>query len=718
MAQKITQRNNLVNGVIGEVDSRRPDSARYANGCEIANNALPTGGAITQSRRFGSLKPFTYRANVMVPVNTADNVGTKFIRNTKVDVLEGSLTQDTISSALATPTMNELLVAARGATPPNISAKKTSTDNIGSYVGPYYSSATPFWTAGEANAHQSSGDIKYVRAFNFSDGTNVQWGIVSYKTTSFTQTDYIQTVVGTPVTRSLVGPVTTLVNKITRTIEYKGDKTLVLGRGNLAVVGTATRSTILADGTFTEIVPKLSIEPVIFTIPYGLIKNNTDSMTLVGMLRMFNNAPSITNYTYTASLASPVLSSSLTTVGITPSLDDITDVDKIYVMSWGTLGSGATLDDQISGKDAPPLPVQVAAIVNNTIRFTTPRNIVVGTRRIGAAIFATTINSVAQSIDESSIVLGVTGSAHGGDYAVGSSATNAYVLKLDGNPEWYEATYRGVVIGTRNAEYLLTNEQVLSASTSIIKMASSGCSRTIDDKIALSCLLNGNVLFCAPRGIGIMVFSNEKQQYLPTFVNTLDMGLGIPTSIASSKADGCVYIHTNKSVIVVLNPETGGITTITPPVISSYMLYGFYTVNGEPRIVWQGVSDSASFKMSTFSPSLGRSDLVVRTSKFGAFTGKNGILVACFISVMGAIGGRVRIAKEDWNSRVNTWIELPYTNAQIDDGTGTRIPYTGIIRTELTDNADSPSEGKAIEIQFNEDEQVTLISVAVEMKEI
>lgn len=732
MAKDLIQTNTLQAGALGDVDRHRPMSPRYPQGCDAAQNCIPQGGVLTPAPGFGEMVDFKYRAQMMPPPDQKF-----YLRNgLAADQLapdQASIPSDIVIYGKLETKLKDALAAG------TYWAKKENDSGVGSYFDtaayPFTGVSTAFWSTSDTNAYENDATIKYVRAVRYTSSSTgrVEWGVVCKKTTSKSNTN---------------------LQKVTTASDDAA--TLVLGRGRLTASATSIKemtlkavlgsklgaSAILAR---SELTATIKIEPVIYEAPKGWLKTPSANVVIVGKMEMFKGAPSITDYAHEVSqVLIPAAESPTTNVatastsGSMPSVDGLEDV---YVLAYGTQPSGVFPDDFVVGMDAAWSATFSAATVSGGKKyyFQTTRNIVMGPRRIGKARYYNSDDTTqANTPDDRNTGLAATGAnatgVWAGDWNTPTTvATGPWFMVFDSPVQWYEPTYSGLVVGTVTSEYILSNEQIAPTASSSVgvssrKISSIGTHLRTDDRVAISTQLNGSILFCSHRGIAQMTFSNERQQYLPQLFDTVSAGYGRPKSIASSKFYGIIFCLTEGGKIICLNPDTGGVTEMTQTVKKTsdeveYFIKGLDTVDGEPRIVWERKTGAKTYKMSSFS-GLTTSPMFVRTSRFGAYTGKNGIIRSAYLSLMGAVGGKVRVASGAYQTREFPWVEIPYTEDQIDavdyqllDGE-TRRTFTGTVRVDVMDSADNPSEGKAIELEFLPGEQASIVAVSVEMKEI
>lgn len=724
MAQRIVQTNTLQAGALGDVDRNRPGSPRYASGCDIAENVIPQGGVLTIAPGYSPMVDYTYRSNMMPP---PDQV--YYLRNAAASVQTGPDCATIPSDAVVAGKLSDKITAALAAG--TYWAKKSGDNGVGSYFDtsgtPFTGTNTSFWQSTDHNSLEGDGKIKYVRAFKFTNAKTGrdEWGIVCKKVTSRQDKSWGFDLVGLAQIRN-----------------EDSAPTLVLGRGNLTV---SAKNTAKTEGTnpfngskytikTSELTAIVKVEPVIYQMPSGWFKDPSNDVTIVGKMSMFSGAPNITEYSYTAANINTAQANSVT-VKTDNNAPSIVGLEDVWVLYYGSPAAGSVPDDYVVGKDAAitVTPGVTTATGGKRYYFQTTRTIVMGARRIGKAQYYDSGSVAATNTqDDRNSGIAATGTASGASNIPGTLATDPWFLTFDTPVQWYEQTYSGLVVGTTSAEYILQNEQLApTASTSGVtskRISSVGTHLSTNDRVAISAQLNGNILFCTHRGVSVMTFSTERQQYLPQLIDTVTAGFGVPMSIASSKKYGVIFVYTNLSKIVCINPDTGGITIITDSTKRDaggveYQIYGLDTIDGEPRVVWVSKTGTLTYKMSGLS-GYTNSTALIRSSRFGAMTGKNGLVVSAYVSLVNAAGGRVRVGAGQYQAKEFNWVELPYILGQVDPN-GYQLQagetpklFTGVVKVDLVDTADNPSEGKAIELQFQPGEVASLVSVSVEMKEI
>ena len=736
MAAKIIQTNTLQAGALGDVDRYRPMSPRYATGCEIAENCIPQGGVLTNAPGFGSLVPFMYRAQSLPPPDQK-----YYLRNQaatdQTTPEQATWANDTVVTTNLKTKLDNAMAAG------TYWAKRSGDNGVGSYSDtvamPFTGSNTPFWATTDSNTVENNDTIKYVRGFQFTNPATgrLEWGIVCEKTVSVTDIQWSPAnTKKTPATQDLE-PVLVLGRApVEVSAASYSEKRVLEPNPNVRMIARA--DTILS---WSELTATIKVTPKVYTAPKGWFRNSGTDVTIVGTMEMFAGAPNITKYTYTASVEPVDGQANTATVDTSKTLGNVAGMKDYLVLYYGAPAAGSTPDELVVGRDAGFTVTPGASSLSGGKRyyFQTTRTIVVGARRIGKAIYSDSADAVpaTNTPDQRNLGLAATKIGQGSGNTPGTEATDPWFLSFDSPVQWYEPTYNGVVVGTSKAEYVLANEQSAPTSTtagvSVRRISSIGTPLDLSDHVAISTQLNGNILFCTTRGVAQVTFSTERQQYLPQMIDLVAMGFGAPLSIASSKRLGIVFVYTDKAKIVCLHPDTGGITIMTGLTKTSgdvvYSLVGLDTVDGEPRIVWRGiVGNTPTYKMCVLE-GLSNATMLVRTSRFGAYTGKNGLVQRAYVSLINANGGRVRVAASQNQTTEFKWLELPYLVGQVDP-TGyvpsdaeraagfTSATFTGVLLVEVSDTADNPSEGKAIELQFLPGECGTIVSVAVEMKEI
>jgi hypothetical protein len=712
MAGTVTQMNTLQAGALGNVDKQRTSSPKYGAGCEIAENCIPFGGVLTKAPGFGPLSALTYRAQLMSPPDQ-----TYYMRNSVAP--SNFPEQATLPNDLGVAGAQTLDGKFYGAIAAgNFLARTAADDRTGYYRGPFLGTPTAFWLNSDTTTIvQSSVKIPHVRAFSFTVDGETEWGVVCRKIVTRDVTHYLS-----EKKQDILG------------LERKEDPiTLVMGRG---FVSSSTTETFTTENVkdpvnpfYSVIVYTVSIVPLVFysEVPLGWLKTPSADLKMVGTMDMFYQAPSALDHSSTATIYSwNGLNSKVVTVS-TAGHNPVTDgLEDCYVINWGTAGAFvSSLDDLVQGKDTPWTTGFANPNPAAGFYFLTNREIVVGNRRIGKAMWADT---TASTSDDRSIGLGAAGgtgaAGQGNNRVIGTiSDTSPWFLSFDSPPQWYEQTYNGLIVGTSLSEYQVSNEQI-TKSLGLRRISSTGTHLMTDDRVAISAQINGNIVFCTFKGIAVQTYSTERQQFLPQLVETVNAGYGRPMSICSSKRYGLIFAYTDAGIILALNPETGAMTTMTVPerVFGglTYRLYGLDTVDGEPRLVWINDDSGRVWAMCGFYGET-RETMTVRTSRFGAFTGKRGMIGKAYLYLSRARGGRVRVGAGAYQARPFGWIEIPYTDAQVGvevvNGRGYFGQFTGVVSLSLTDSPDTASEGKAIEVQFGPGEPVDLIGIGVEIKE-
>ncbi len=598
----------------------------------------------------------------------------------------------------------------------NYAARPASGGDAGNgkWIGPYAGGTVPFWYHLGADNVQNADGFPYLRAFPFVNaGGETEYGILCRKTVTFRDvygTQYREWVFSD-------GAVAT---------------SLVFGRGSLKSTSRTRKNTY--QDYFVEITASITIEPVVFWAPKGWLQFPSADLTIVGKAAMFRGAPSLAQYSYSRTVNhhgdlggvyDSDVSVAVDTNNDSPSVESILDYT---VLSWGV--PPVPVDDTtMPGKDAPWTASTSAEVAAKSFFFMTTRTAVIGARRFGKAMYTDT--AAATIKDDRNVGIGATQVNHGATRSIGTLATDAYFLTLEsGVPEWWEPTYQGVIVGTAVAEHVLSAEQInpgVSGGASTRKISSVGTPLFCDDRRAISCQLGGAAFFCAHRGIATLTFSQERQMYLPNLVDFVTMGYGQPLSVAASRSLG-VIVAVTATIIVWMNPQTGGITTARIPTQTNpadgktYTLYGVDTVDGEPLFVWINTEGTVTYLESRLSASA-RGRAFFRTSRFGAFAGKSPSITGLWLTLNNTRGGRARVAAPRYNGVEQPWQELRFTqveygdkdSADSDNPTG----FSGVMdmSSVVTDVVGGENEGKAIEIEFLDNEPFELVAVTVAVKE-
>jgi len=696
MAKAIQAINTLQSGQLATHEAHNPSSQKYANGLIKATGVRFTGGRATHANGVGPFSPHLFRTD-FVPYPD----GGTYIRNTNATLADSV---STLSSDLASSTSESLddrlkkLITQQY----HLSRIGTEEDTTHLYSGrpdkflDGVSSAGSLICSSTSDVIYLANDISYVRAIKYIDPTtlNPRWGILG-KTRRY----FSDIVVFGNISGGLPSTVTD---------EY------TICNGFEKVSRKSGRSSSSGQMTWTE---NLEVSPVVFTIKKGWYNPFSNiSMYLVGKLGMFTPSAEFTpvdRKTYNM-FSDSYQFTNLTTAD---TIQLPTGYEGIFVVRWAT-----TSEDQIAYDSSSPtsdslvqslyneytLKQATASTSTRRFYFTTARNKVVKLRRCGVAQFVDTLSST-QTNGERDFYVGftklATSTGSGLAMTIDTSTTDdttQYMVYLGSKPLWVEPVYQGVFAGTSDGEFLISNEQ-LAKSYSVQRISSVGSGAGTTDYIDVATSLYGITYFLTKRGVAHLNFSTERNSYIPSVVDMVDMGFKKPVSICSSKSLDCVLVHCYDGTIVQMSPETGAFSTISvasPDTESvKYQFIGLATEDGEAKFVW--LSESGSYVQAFLSDQTSLASTVVTTA-FSNQPNSNVKFNKVILSLSNSFGGKVGVYGNDL-------VDIPYTADEI-----AARSFTGIKTVIINDLISRPGEEKSIQVEFESNNDMNISYIGIE----
>jgi hypothetical protein len=693
------QFNSMQAGQLALHESKNPSSPRYAHGLESADGVVALAGRLTHA----PLPEDTSSAHLYPADYCPYPDSSYYLRNTAsgdAASLTGDISGLTTANNLS-DTLNNMMIAGNYLAYTSTSGFPGGKYN--SFNGALNNSACRVGTA--TTSFLTSGKVKFVRAVAFTVGGIQRWAIVGDIGVKTKQQwfEYIIFYKENNLDETPSSPVT-----------------ICNGKGSYTESGKSAwyEPTV---GTFTVI-------PETETIPLPAVTLVSD-LYLVGKMSMFDliKNKGDTSFTDARSRSFTVTAHSGTVATYThdKSLNgEKPDDNDIYILAWGTGGAspvwsiGSSDDSAVQAlkfTSTDIFTVSTGFTGGSTFAFMTPRNKIVGKRRVGIAQVGTGASGAGPRSGCIGFSKVFDNAGSGNHRVIGTLSTDPYVVTLDSKaPLWVEVSYQGVYCGTDDAEYLISGEQDLKAYN-LRKISSVGGSASINqDLFDASTQLDGVIYFLTKTGFATFQFSNEAQGYIPKRINLIDYGFSTPTSIASFRDGRCIlmfapsmdvpgtYASYPSNTIIIYTPESGSITSLNFPqlVVSSSTYYpiGVRTDKDNTHVIYS----NGTIKKMVHISNTKISGSNIRTTRFMVGPERIPKINKIYLMMSNSFGGRVRVEGQ------TEWEQIPYSSTEIALGS-----FTGTKEIRVADTVSDHSIGKYIEINFTADEKMNLVGVAV-----
>jgi len=703
MAKAIQAINTLQSGQLATHEAHNPSSQKYANGLISANGVRFIGGRATHANGVRDFTDHKFRTD-FVPFPD----GGTYIRNSSalladtVSALSADLPSSTVQS------LNDRI--------DSMFAQQKHLARIGSAEDPDHvitgrndmfldgiSSGNSLICSNTTDSIYVAQDIPYYKAVIYTDPeTNTRrWGVVGiYK---LRIGDYDQNGIKNGIRRYA----------ICNGNEY-ASKNIYYGSNSNGSINYVTT---------------INIYPIQFVIKKGWYHPLSNiGLYLVGKMGMFNSS----SVYEVKDLNTYVFSSTYDSLDTGGTKQSPSGLDNIPIFRWATTSEDQTVynpsdsnhlaewyqETSINDIFGPVATssysgYSFSSATGGAVRqfyFTTARNKVIKLRRCGVAQFVDTASSSNKTNSERDFYVGFTKLATSpGDSlltTIGTSTTDdgsQYIAYLGSKPLWVEAVYQGVFAGTSEGEYLISNEQ-LAKSYTVQKISSVGSGAETTDYTDVATSLYGITYFITKRGIAHLNFSTERNSYIPSIVDMLDMGFSRPVSICSSKSLNCVIIHCSDGTIVQMAPDTGALSVIdvgspSTSISDTYLFKGVATEDGEAKFVW--ISNTGVYVQSFLSDSISIPSTLVTTA-FSNNTNSNVKFNKIIISISKSFGGKVGVYGKEL-------VDIPYTADEI-----AARSFTGVKTILVNDLISAPGEEKCVEVSFESNNEMNISYVGIE----